>query len=108
MTGMKKYLIAIVIVSILGNSCNKELSPDYNAIITGFDLRKCACCGGLMITFNGETTPNAGDFKLISNNPADLGISANDKFPMHVYVEWKPGTSDYCDHIIITKFEKIN
>jgi hypothetical protein len=104
---MKKRLIIILIIFFVAStSCQKEIMPDYNAVITGFDLRKCACCGGLMINFNGETKPYVGDFKLIDNF-ADLSISENDKFPIYAKVEWKPDTANVCNHIIITKFEKL-
>jgi hypothetical protein len=108
---MKKYLIIIVITfSLFNNSCQKgiaseEIASDYNGIITGSDARKCVCCGGLMINFDGETQPYTGDFKLI-DNAADLGISESDKFPIYAKVQWKPDTTNVCNHIIITKFER--
>jgi hypothetical protein len=103
---MKKYLLIILIIFLFANnSCQKRIAPDYKAIITGFDSRKCICCGGLMINFNGETKPYTGDFKLI-DNAADLGISENDKFPIYARVKWKPDTTNVCNHIIITKFER--
>jgi hypothetical protein len=103
---MKKSLIAITAIFLLViNSCKKETTSGYNAILTGFDLRMCECCGGLMINFNEETKPYTGNFKLI-DNAADLGISENDKFPIYAKVEWKPDTTNACNHIIITKFER--
>lgn len=102
---MKKSLGVAVIFLLAIIACQKEIAPNYNAIITGFDARKCACCGGLMINFNGETKPYVGDFKLI-DNAADLGISENDKFPIYAKVEWEPDTANVCNHIIITKFER--
>lgn len=104
---MKRNLVIISVIFLLANTkCQKEIAPDYNAIITGFDSRKCICCGGLMINFNGEIKPYVGDFKLI-DNAADLGISENDKFPIYAKVEWKPDTTNICNHIIITKFERL-
>ena len=76
-----------------------------NAIITGYDMRACVCCGGLMITFNGETRPYTGEFRLIENS-GDLGITDRDKFPLFVKVNWKPDTTNICNHIIITKFAR--
>jgi hypothetical protein len=52
---MKKCLIIIVLIfSLFNNSCQKRITSegvasDYNGIITGSDLRKCSCCGELMI-----------------------------------------------------------
>ena len=39
-----------------------------------------------MITFNGETRPYVGDFKLIDN---DLGITCNETFPIYVQIDWQ-------------------
>ena len=58
-----------------------------DAVITGWDQRACVCCGGLMISFTGETEPYKGDFKLIHNS-SDLDIKTNDSFPIYVLVDW--------------------
>ena len=87
---MKRYFwLAGVLTALIltAGSCRKADKYTSDAIITGFDLRKCMCCGGLMITFNGEPRPYVGDFKLIDNS-ADLGISINETFPIYVNVEW--------------------
>ena len=73
-----------------------------DAIITGFDARMCICCGGLMITFNGETRPYIGEFKLIENS-GDIGIKEDDRFPIYVKVDWKEDTTNVCNHIFITR-----
>ena len=77
-----------------------------DAVITGTDLRTCICCGGLMITFNGETKPYTGDFRLISNNTADIGITDRDTFPMFVKVDWKEDKTNVCNHILITRIAR--
>lgn len=59
-----------------------------DAIITGADARACICCGGLMITFNGETSAYARDFRLIQNG-GSIGITDKDKFPVYVKFDWK-------------------
>jgi hypothetical protein len=79
----KRFSIAIILAILFFTNCKKEMHTGYDAIITGSDMRMCICCGGLMINFDGETQPYAGDFKLIAN-PEDLGITENDKFP-HLY-----------------------
>jgi hypothetical protein len=76
-----------------------------DGIITGSDVRTCICCGGLMITFNGETRPYTRDFKLIDNG-ADLGIKEKDTFPIYVKVDWKVDTTNVCHHIIITRIAR--
>ncbi len=87
-------------------SCRKAERPFMNtAIITGSDQRYCICCGGLMITFNGETRPYTGDFKLIANS-ADLGLTNKDTFPLYVKVDWKADTGNVCGRISITRFAR--
>ena len=76
-----------------------------DAIITGPDARACICCGGLMITFNGETRPYTGDFRLIENS-GDIGITDKDKFPIYVKVDWKEDTTNVCNHIFITRIAR--
>jgi hypothetical protein len=92
-------------ILLLTTSCKKEQPYMNDAIITGSDMRMCVCCGGLMITFNGETKPYTGDFKLIENS-ADLGITEKDTFPIYVKVDWKVDTTNICNHIIITRFKR--
>ena len=75
------------------------------AIITGADMRACPCCGGYMISFNGETTPYAGDFKLIENG-SEFGITEKDIFPLYVKVDWKTDTTNACHNIIITRLAR--
>ncbi len=76
-----------------------------DAIITGVDARTCVCCGGLMITFNGATTPYTGDFRLIENEGA-VGITDKDRFPVYVKVDWKEDRSTICNHILITRIAR--
>ncbi|MDO7887550.1 hypothetical protein [Hymenobacter cheonanensis] len=85
--------LRLPLVSVLGGllllagSCKKTDELAANAIITGYDPRMCACCGGLMITFTGKPQPFAGEFKLIDNS-AGLGISSTEKFPLYVQVDY--------------------
>ncbi len=77
-----------------------------DAIITGNDLRTSICCGGLMITFNGETKPYTSEFRLISNNGIDIGIIDRDTFPIYVKVDWKEDITNVCNHIRITRIAR--
>ena len=97
---------AIIVLFLLPISCKKERPYMNDAIITGADMRMCPCCGGLMITFNGESKPYTGDFKLVENG-ADLGITDKDTFPIYVKVDWKADTTNICNHIIITRLKKL-
>lgn len=102
--------IALTILFLGTNSCNKQIRQEgdfmNDAIITGFDYRACVCCGGLMITFNGASKPYSGDFGLISNSAADIGITQTDTFPVNVKVDWKKDVSNVCNHILITRIAR--
>ena len=98
--------IAFVSLSFLFSSCKKDDKYMSDAIITGYDARMCVCCGGLMITFNGDTQPNHGDFKLIDNS-ADIGINFNESFPIYVQVDWAAVPNKCSDDFIkVTKLKR--
>jgi len=110
---MKTYLkiaTLFVIVSLFSVGCKKHdcqqpKSDLVDAIITGNDLRACACCGGLMITFTTNPTPYAGKFYDIDQMPANTGINENSTFPVNVRVKYNTTTS--CgDHVNILILEK--
>ena len=102
--------IILAFLFLVNSSCQKQIMPQVsymnNAIITGYDLRACVCCGGLMITFDGTSKPYAGDFGLISNKAADIGITQADTFPIYVKIDWKKDTTNICNHILITKIAR--
>jgi hypothetical protein len=77
------------------------------AVITGFDTRKCACCGGLMVNFEGETTPYQGDFYVLTNTPSQMGIDSSTVFPVFIKANWI-NTGNCGGRIVtITKFKKL-
>ena len=113
---MKKTFTSVFIILALSFflivSCKKgtpyknDGTPYMNdAIITGLDARACICCGGLMITFNGETRPYYGDFRLIGNG-GSIGITGKDRFPIYVRVDWKVDTTNVCNRILITRIAR--
>ena len=100
-----KILRLILIVFFLF-SCKKEQNFMNDGVITGYDMRDCVCCGGLMINFNNETSSYIGEYYLIDNNPGEIGISDSSKFPIYISVDWIKDTLT-CpqQHIKITKFK---
>jgi hypothetical protein len=87
-------------------SCQKDEKYMTDAILTGYDARSCACCGGLMVTFNGETQPYSGDFMLIENTDA-IGISSTDRFPIYVELDWtSDSTKCFGNYITVTRIRK--
>lgn len=87
-------------------SCSKKDEYMNKAIITGYDLRTCACCGGLMITFSENSNPYAADYKLLQNDPASMGISEASKFPIYIELDWEPVSSCNGMWIKATRYKK--
>jgi hypothetical protein len=91
--GLRFLLLFIIVVPF---SCQKEKPFENIGVITGEDVRMCACCGGLFFHFTkiGDTTNkrivNAGIFQL-PNNP---------KFPVYVEVDWEQIHSPGCGPVI--------
>jgi hypothetical protein len=81
--------LAIATIGFAVVSCKKESNTKYKAVITGFDMRYCACCGGLVINFEGDTSFNSNNYYLIVNKPEEFGITYDSKFPIYVNVDWE-------------------
>jgi hypothetical protein len=65
---MTRYFIAAAAFLVINSfSCKKEPAFMAKGIITGYDMRMCPCCGGLMLTFTDKTKPYEGDFFLVDN-----------------------------------------
>ncbi len=67
-----------------------------NAIITGFDARRCLCCGGFMVTFSDNPIPYEADYYQwrIAHNGPNFGVSHASNFPLRVKVSFQPKASD--------------
>jgi hypothetical protein len=102
------FAATIIGLGLCGASCekavNKSLFKDAN--ITGLDARGCPCCGGLMITFSGETKPYTGTFYLIDNDPAEFNIGPGATFPIAVRVQYTALDKCTGKSIHITKLER--
>jgi len=90
---MKKAvkLFAGLICFLILTNCRKtgDEAAMANAILTGYDIRDCACCGGLMVTFSNDTTRYSGAYYLVDKLPDNSGIDNNTKFPLYVKITWK-------------------
>ena len=105
--GIAASLLLILAVSSCKKSGN-QASYMNNAVITGYDLRLCACCGGLLINFSNDTIPYHGTFYDCDNTPAYLGIDSTTVFPVRLKADWKIDSA-VCggnDHILITRFAR--
>ncbi len=86
--------IFLLIISLLVISCKHKPSNGCKegytkAIITGYDMRKCACCGGLMLTFSNDSKPYSSDFVLIEGLPNGTSINESTTFPLNVCVKYE-------------------
>jgi hypothetical protein len=92
-----KHFAVIIILAFGLTLCQKEKdNPKSTGIITGPDLRDCACCGGWYITI--DTTHYEFDSLPVSSN-IDL---AKETFPVHVKLDWKLSERPSCPYKWIT------
>lgn len=91
---MNKYIPFVLVFFLLALFSCKENDPNSDssymneAIITGYDMRMCACCGGFMLSFEKNASPYQGVFYLVSNMPTNSGIKDSTKFPINVLIDW--------------------
>jgi len=107
-----KPAITILCLGLIFISCKKSSVSHYQSqgIITGYDLRTCAECGGLFITIKNDTTKNAPPHYDINESLQQLGINPNAKFPINVSLNWMHDTTALgrYGYIIVTKIKVIN
>lgn len=107
---MKKLIPLLCLVFIL-SACKKNDASPYQSkgVITGYDERMCAMCGGLFITIENDTTKNAPPRYNINSDLPQLGIAAT-KFPINVSLNWNHDTSPLgrYSYIIVTKIRVDN
>jgi hypothetical protein len=59
---MRHDFKSIAVLLVVLASCQKEEPFMNSGVITGFDTKKCPCCGGLVINFRGEQQSYTGNF----------------------------------------------
>jgi hypothetical protein len=95
---MKSTLIFLVLILSIGASSCKRENNKYmsEGIITGADIRMCACCGGWYITVD---TANYEFTSLPENSNIDLQTST---FPLKVKLDWQFADRSGCPNKFIT------
>jgi hypothetical protein len=100
--------ISTFLLFITLNSCDHKEEYTYmgEGVITGFDPRDCACCGGLLINLNSSSTELFTDSTYqIDNVPGNFPIDVNTIFPVFISLDYKR-TGALCGKTIdITRFE---
>jgi hypothetical protein len=101
---MKRDVIVGIFVFFALISCHKENANDYRSagIITGPDIRMCACCGGWFIqidsaTYEFDALPDGSKINL-----------ETETFPLSVKLDWQLSTLTGCpdSRIIIQRIKK--
>jgi hypothetical protein len=84
--------------------CHKENSSDYKSsgLITGPDVRMCACCGGWFIQIDSTTY----EFDTLPDN-SKINLET-ESFPIYVKLDWQLAGSTACpaNKIIIKRIKK--
>jgi hypothetical protein len=98
---MRNFFFLLLLIFVLLFSCKKEPQEVYNGVITGYDMRKCACCGGIFIDIDKTSYR-------FDSLPPKSGIDfTTDTFPIRVVVTWhKKDIQCIGDEIIIDKIRK--
>ena len=79
-----------------------------DAVLTGEDLRACACCGGMTLNMGNNQDKYADGFYLVDSLPSGF-LHASDTFPMRVSISWRPSTNPICNQtnrIIVKAIER--
>jgi hypothetical protein len=95
-----KLIMIFIFFFLASFSC---LDDDFmsNGIITGYDLRECACCGGFFIDIDKETYRF---YEIPENSKLNLD---NPDFPVYVKLDWTKDP-DAClgDEIFVHRIEE--
>ena len=104
----RKIGLLIILGLIFLTSCNSdddnsETEFESTALISGFDMTLCACCGGWIIDIDGEESEDR-----FSELPENSGINLETvEFPISVKLNWTE-SNEYCGQgIIIESLELI-
>lgn len=81
---MKKR-IQIIILIFIAIACKEEGPKFDNGMITGQDLRLCACCGGWIINIDDVNYR----FQTLPPMTKDIDLY-NSTYPIYVQLAWKP------------------
>lgn len=95
-----KLTFLILFIACL-SACNQktkattmENNKTVDAIIIGFDARRCLHCGGYMVTFSNNPEPYKADHYQWRPKTEKFGVNHSSKFPLYVKIKYKNVKSD--------------
>jgi len=98
--------IFTLILLVMFTVCDKKEDYMGEGVITGFDPRDCACCGGLLINLNSSFTELITDSTYqVDHVPGNFNIDVNTVFPVLIRLDYER-TNTLCGKTIdIIRFE---
>jgi hypothetical protein len=107
---MKKSLLLFAALALSLTACKKDEPYMTDAVLTGYDLRNCACCGGLLLNMGNAVLKYSSEYYFVDQYPASFVIDSTTIFPVYVRISWKyttdPPCGDTAHHITITSMER--
>ena len=87
---MKSFgALVLLFLVIAFYSCSDDSEDVVSAQVTGIDFRRCACCGGTMITLEEDAAPYAEPFYQWYNTTEEFDIDVNTVFPIAVDIKFR-------------------
>jgi len=85
-----RYSAIIILAICTLTSCESgvESTDLVEATVTGIDFRRCACCGGAMLTLSDDGTKYSAPYYQWHGNLEKFGIPTDSEFPMPVLVKF--------------------
>ncbi len=107
---MKKAiaLTLLILLPVIFNACAKNESEYMGeGVLTGYDPRDCACCGGLLINLNSSSTELFSDSTYqVDLVPDNFDIDITTAFPVFIKLDYSRNTKKCGKTIDITRFER--
>ncbi|MFZ1748722.1 MAG: hypothetical protein WAU01_00950 [Saprospiraceae bacterium] len=85
---MSKSFIFILLLFISMASCQKDTDDYTDVTIQGYDLRLCACCGGLLVEIDAPIDGIHGDVYQWYQKHNKHGITGETKFPVKAKIKF--------------------
>ena len=98
---MRKFTLYFIVFLFLAISCEKDHGYQNQGTLTGYDFRRCMCCGGYIVEIEDSTYR-------FYNMPDGFTFNLEvDTFPLQVLLNWQ-SDSILClgDEIIVSKMTR--